>query len=83
MISIPPIDGKDIVANYLDTNLKNLTNCRWITYLSATSVYGDHKGNWVNEESITKPTSPSGINRLKAENAGEVYQKKELPATNF
>ena len=68
LVSIPPIEGKDIVANYLDSNLKNLKNCRWITYLSATSVYGDHKGNWVNEESVTKPTSQSGINRLKAEN---------------
>ena len=68
LVSIPPIDGKDIVANYLDSNFKNLKNCRWITYLSATSVYGDHKGNWVNEESVTKPTSQSGINRLKAEN---------------
>ena len=68
LISIPPIDGKDIVANYLNTNFKNLKNCKWITYLSATSVYGDHNGNWVNEESVTKPTSQSGINRLKAEN---------------
>tara|TARA_B100000242_G_scaffold25823_1_gene15658 strand:+ start:67 stop:945 length:879 start_codon:yes stop_codon:yes gene_type:complete len=68
LVSIPPINGIDIVANYLDSNFKNLKNCRWITYLSATSVYGDHKGNWVNEESVTKPTSQSGINRLKAEN---------------
>ena len=68
LVSIPPIEGKDIVANYLDSNFKNLKNCRWITYLSATSVYGDHNGNWVNEESVTKPTSQSGINRLKAEN---------------
>ena len=76
MISIPPIDGKDIVVKYLDTNFKNLRNCRWITYLSATSVYGDHKGNWVNEESITKPTSSSGINRLKAENSWTSLSKK-------
>ena len=68
LISVPPIGNKDIVANYLNTNFKNMKNCRWITYLSATSVYGDHKGNWVNEESVTKPTSKSGINRLKAEN---------------
>ena len=65
LISIPPINALDIVANYFGTNLKNLKNCKWITYLSATSVYGDHKGNWVNEESITKPTSSNGINRLK------------------
>ena len=68
LVSIPPIDGKDIVANYIDTNLKKITNCKWITYLSATSVYGDHKGEWVNEKSATKPTSPNGLSRLEAEN---------------
>ena len=26
LVSIPPIDGKDIVANYLDTNLKKIIN---------------------------------------------------------
>ena len=60
LISIPPIEGKDIVAKYFDKNLQGITNCKWITYLSATSVYGDHKGEWVNENSTTKPTSPNG-----------------------
>ena len=66
LISIPPIEGKDIVAKYFDKNLQSITNCKWITYLSATSVYGDHKGEWVNENSTTKPTSPNGSNRLAA-----------------
>ena len=35
--------------------------------MSATSVYGDHKGEWVNEESETNPKSTSGIGRLEAE----------------
>ena len=84
LISIPPIDGKDIVASFLNTNFKNLKNCRWTTYLSATSVYGDHKGNWVNEESITKPTSQNGINRLKAENTWISLSKKiNLPFQIF
>ncbi len=68
LISIPPIDGKDIVVNYLETNKKKMMNCKWITYLSATSVYGDHKGDWVNEKSITKPSSVNGKSRLQAEN---------------
>ena len=76
LISIPPIDGKDIVANYFETNLKIKTNCKWITYLSATSVYGDHKGDWVNENSITKPSSLNGISRLQAENAWFNLSKK-------
>ena len=40
---------------------------KWITYLSATSVYGNHDGEWVDENSETKPTSKNGIERLKVE----------------
>ena len=84
LISIPPIEGKDIVANFLDKNLINLTNCKWITYLSATSVYGDHKGEWVNENSITKPTSANGLRRLEAENIWKsLSDKKNYPLQIF
>ncbi len=76
LVSIPPVDGKDIVANFISKNLKNLANFKWITYLSATSVYGDHKGNWVNENSITKPTSPTGLSRLEAENTWKSLSNK-------
>ncbi len=84
LVSIPPINGKDIVANYLDTNLKEIINCKWITYLSATSVYGDHKGDWVNEDSSTQPTSDNGINRLEAEkNWKSLSNKKNYPIQIF
>ena len=49
LVSIPPINGLDIVAEYFNENIKSINNCKWITYLSATSVYGDHKGDWVTE----------------------------------
>ena len=84
LISIPPIDGRDIVANYFDKNLKEISNCKWITYLSATSVYGDHKGDWVNENSITNPTSPNGLNRLEAEKAWKsLSNRKNYPLQIF
>ena len=84
LISIPPINGEDIVANFLDTNYKKIENCNWVTYLSATSVYGDHKGDWVNEKSETKPTSQTGINRLKAENIWKsLSSKKNFPLQIF
>ena len=76
LVSIPPVEGKDIVADYLKNNFLNMKNCKWITYLSATSVYGDHDGNWVDEKSNTKPKSLSGINRLKAENTWKSLSKK-------
>ena len=66
LISVAPINGVDIVIKNLQNYFKS-KKLKWITYLSATSVYGDHGGEWVNENSETKPTSPNGIERLKAE----------------
>ena len=84
LVSIPPVDGRDIVANYLETNPKIKINCKWITYLSATSVYGDHKGDWVDENSTTKPSSPNGKNRLQAENTWlNLSNKKNYPLQIF
>ena len=55
-----------------------------MTYLSATSVYGDHKGAWVDEESETKPTSPNGLSRLNAEKLWMDFAKdKNLPLQIF
>ena len=66
LISIPPVNGEDIVISNFKKNIEK-KNFKWITYLSATSVYGDHKGEWVDEESELNPTSSNGINRLNAE----------------
>jgi nucleoside-diphosphate-sugar epimerase len=66
LISVAPINGVDIVIKNLQNHFKS-KKLKWITYLSATSVYGDHGGEWVNENSETKPTSPNGVERLKVE----------------
>ena len=84
LISIPPVNGEDLVSKNFGNSLKKNNNCRWITYLSATSVYGDHKGEWVDEKSITKPTSINGMNRLKAEESWmEISKKHNLPLQIF
>ena len=83
LVSIPPISGEDIVIKNFKDPLKN-TNAKWITYLSATSVYGDHNGDWVNEKSETKPSTLNGKNRLKAENDWRVFSKENnLPLQIF
>ena len=66
LLSIAPIHGVDIVIKNLKDNFKS-NKLKWITYLSATSVYGNHNGKWVDENSETKPTSPNGVERLKVE----------------
>ena len=67
LISIPPIDGSDIVFKMFSKLIED-SKVKWVTYLSATSVYGNHDGEWVDENSKNKPTSQNGIDRLKAEN---------------
>jgi nucleoside-diphosphate-sugar epimerase len=68
LVSIPPEKQEDLVVKNFSKFIED-PNIKWITYLSSTSVYGDHKGVWVNESSKTKPTSFNGISRLKAENS--------------
>ena len=65
IISIPPRKGDPVIKHF--KNHLNSTNLKKIIYLSATSVYGDHDGKWVNEKSKLKPTSKFGKRRLKAE----------------
>jgi nucleoside-diphosphate-sugar epimerase len=83
LVSVPPISGEDIVIKNFKIPLKNI-KAKWITYLSATSVYGDHNGEWVNEKSETKPSTLNGKNRLKAENDWRVFSKENnLPLQIF
>ncbi|MGR3792526.1 SDR family oxidoreductase [Vannielia sp. SX4] len=41
----------------------------WIGYLSTTGVYGDHSGEWVDEETPLTPSTRRGEMRLQAESA--------------
>ena len=83
LVSIPPEKKEDIVIKNFSKFIKN-SKINWITYLSATSVYGDHKGEWVNEDSKTNPTSINGIARLKAENDWVSLEKNnKLPIQIF
>jgi len=79
LISIAPVSGEDIVIK----NFKNIldsSKIKWITYLSATSVYGNHNGDWVDENSKTNPTSTKGIDRLSAEKSWlNLAEKNNLP----
>jgi|TARA_B110000444_G_scaffold215935_1_gene214073 nucleoside-diphosphate-sugar epimerase len=83
LVSIAPIDGEDIVIKNFQNIFKE-KKVKWLTYLSATSVYGDHKGEWVDEKSTTKPTSPTGTQRLKAEKSWmELAENLILPLQIF
>jgi len=68
LITVPPDDkGDSFYLNYRDL-LNNKNKFNWIGYLSATNVYGDHGGEFVDEKSKTSPSTQKGKNRLLAEN---------------
>ena len=83
LISIAPVNGVDIVIKNFQNYFKP-SKLKWTTYLSATSVYGDHGGEWVDENSETKPTSTNGIERLKVEKDWmKLSDKFDLPFQIF
>lgn len=45
-----------------------MPNLAWAGYLSTVGVYGDHKGGWVDEETVLNPVSARSIERVEAEN---------------
>jgi nucleoside-diphosphate-sugar epimerase len=46
---------------------ENSSQIKWAGYLSTIGVYGDTKGEWVNENSPLKPSTNRGIARVNAE----------------
>jgi len=79
LISTPPEVEQVIIKNYL-TTLRNNKNLQWVGYLSSTSVYGDHKGDWVEETSNLQPTSEMGLKRMEAE---QLLLNSNLPVRIF
>ncbi|XP_031501031.1 uncharacterized protein LOC116264784 isoform X2 [Nymphaea colorata] len=67
LISIPP----SVLHFHRDLIWNRLKNGRvhWLCYLSSTSVYGDHGGYWVDEDTPPKPENELAVARLEAENA--------------
>jgi nucleoside-diphosphate-sugar epimerase len=81
--SIAPVNGEDIVIKNFQKNFED-SKIKLITYLSSTSVYGNHNGDWVDEKSKTNPTSINGIERLNAEKSWlNLSEKKNLPLQIF
>ena len=83
LISIPPEHERDVVLKYFSKEILD-QNIKWITYLSATSVYGNHEGKWVDENSKTLPKSKNGIERLAVEKVWlKMYKKNNIPLQIF
>ena len=68
LISIPPQKKRDVVLKSFGNLLIN-SKFKKLIYLSATSVYGNHNGKWVNENSKLKGRTKFGLGRKIVEKA--------------
>ena len=66
--SVPPDDQGDPVLEWL-REYGPWPQVEWVGYLSTTGVYGDHRGDWVDEESPVMAGHGRSHRRVKAEQA--------------
>lgn len=68
LISTPPAEGGcPAFAAASEALAARAGNISWIGYLSSNGVYGDHGGDWVDENSALRATSPRARARIAAE----------------
>lgn len=84
LVTVPPVEGKDVVLAAHHLLLEQQKNLKWIGYISSTSVYGNHDGAIVTEESPCYATSDEGKARLEAEKEWQdLAQQMGLALTIF
>ena len=69
LLSIPPGDDGDPAFQIYGRDIALSPSISWIGYFSSISVYGDSKGEWVDETTPPEPVTERGKRRLDAENA--------------
>jgi hypothetical protein len=69
LLSIPPDADGDPALRVYGSDIASSPSISWIGYFSSVSVYGDSKGEWVDEKTTPEPVTERGMRRLVAENA--------------
>jgi nucleoside-diphosphate-sugar epimerase len=73
LVSAPPDAAGDPALMVLEPALMAAPNLSRVLYLSTVGVYGDHQGDWVDEETKPRPSSPRSHQRLKAEQQWQAF----------
>ena len=79
IVSIAPSESGDcVLQNFSDEIFRS--SIKWIGYLSTVGVYGNHNGDWVDENTECFPTSNRSIWRLSVESEWKnLAKQKSLP----
>lgn len=82
LISAGPGPEGDPVLNALKYQVSQIApRLEWVGYLSTTGVYGDHQGDWVDEDTPLTATAKRGQKRIDAEAAWQAIP--DLPLHIF
>ncbi|MDG1378224.1 MAG: SDR family oxidoreductase [Yoonia sp.] len=82
LISAAPDDAGDPILAQLESEIAaRAGQFEWVGYLSTTGVYGDHNGDWVDEETPLTPATKRGVARVQAEAAWQAIP--DLPLHIF
>ena len=65
----PGAEGDPVLATMSDQMMAAASRMKWVGYLSTTGVYGDHQGEWVDEDTPLTPATKRGQARVEAEAA--------------
>lgn len=65
--SVPPGQKGDPVLVHHGSDLSHASSLRWLGLLSTVGVYGEHRGDWVDEDTRPAPVAPRSALRFEAE----------------
>ncbi len=77
LVSAPPGDRGDPALRVLHSALAASPALKRVMYLSTVGVYGDHEGQWVDEESPLKPVSLRSRQRVEAEEGWQAFAREK------
>lgn len=84
LASIPPGDQGDPALAAYGALLRDAPSLSWIGYLSTIGVYGDHHGEWVDEETPAAAARGRKSARVEAEQAwASLAKERGLPLDIF
>jgi len=69
LVSAGPDKEGDPVLRHCREALAAAPGLQWLCYFSTVGVYGDHGGQWIDEETPCRPVSARSVERLGAEEA--------------
>ena len=84
LLSVPPGENGDPVYNLHHNEISTIKDLKWIGYLSSTGVYGDTKGEIVDESAPLLTKTKRGLRRVNSERLWTILSvKQKLPMHIF